>query len=208
MEHITKNDPTVYTPDGTDSRLFFVPESNKPLILLPEEKKATELILLSDLLSALPLDSENQDEDLIVDEIFELLSQHRGSLYIDKYLRKHFGQFIYRSAAAPEKIQSIPEKVGIVVNNDGEIQKTGIFTKEGARSFELEHLLLVEPTAIKSSRGMGHIHDAEVLIAEHRDWQREYTRFYQTPFTFDIGQFLTTEEARIKWYQQNHYLLT
>ncbi len=207
--------PDIHTPlstsDGYHSRLFLSgrPEGQpKPQMLLDEEERAIDLVLLVDQLAQLPPLATNDIENQYVDRIFDILSQHKGSPFIDKYLQTHLGMFMFRSAASPEKIISIPEKVGIEVDREGKIEKTGILSREGARVFELDHLIHVEPLAIKSAMERGQIREGEMLKAQHGAWQRAYTDFYQIPFTFDISRILEDEESRIKWYKRYAFLLT
>lgn len=197
--------------DGYDSRLFLSnrPEvTPKPQMLLDEEERAIDLVLLVDQLAQLSFYATNEVENQYVDRIFNLFSQHKGSPFIDKYLKTHLGMFMFRSAASPEKIMSIPEKIGIEVDREGKIEKTGILSKEGAREFELDHLIHVEPLAIKSAMERGQIREGEMLKAQHGEWQQAYTDFYQVPFTFDISRILEDEESRVKWYKRYGFLLT
>lgn len=153
--------------------------SREELEVIPTpEDLAQEFIQQSEVIFQLPITVSAEEEHAHLDRFYASLRNNAGTPFIEKHVKSRYGMKLLKASASPEMALAIPELLGI--NPDkGQL---GIFSPEGAKDFELEQLVRVEPNSILQLINRGKIRESELARKLHREWRGAFRDHYGSTY--------------------------
>lgn len=151
-------------------------------------------------------------------ELQQVLESHQGSSFLSKTLER---TYLPRIMQTPNDnfLEGLPDLLGIYIDTPEDQEersrvnnlygihlsqkenKFGIFTKEGAKQFELNELVTIIPSTIKSAVREGRIGDAERNIQLLREGATNFKKHYNEDFTNqdNLSVIISDPVAQQKW---------